>query len=407
MTAGSAQGKSFADPVFSVLEAANKAIQQYGKDQVINASIGTIRDEEENFVTLPFLNQLLRGLSAADIMDYAPISGIAGFAEAAIDYIFGAFRPDSLIAAIATPGGTGGIRNIFYNYSELGSRVLIPDWSWGTYSLIAKECGRQVDYYKLFDENNKFNLASLTSKARELLEDQDHLVVVINTPAHNPTGYSLTEEEWAAVLDVLRDLAKDCNKRIIVLVDVAYMDFAGEPAEARKFFKLFHGLPGNMLIAVAFSMSKSFFAYGLRCGALVAISSSRRVIDEFMSVNAYSTRANWSNVARLPQELLVRIVGDHTLTKEMEQLQSDCRKLLANRAEIFVREAREVGLTICPYRAGFFISVPMENAKAVSERLQAERIFVVPLQKGLRIAVCSVSTRKVSGLAASIKRALG
>lgn len=406
MTAGSAQGKSFVDPVFSVSDAAKRAIQQYGQDRVINASIGTIRDEEEQFVTMPVLHQLLQELPAAAMMDYAPIGGIAGFAQAAIDYTFGASKPESYLAAIATPGGTGGIRNVFFNYAEEGGRILIPDWFWGTYSLIAQECGRQVDFYKLFDEKNRFNLASLEAKARELLQGQDHLVLVFNTPAHNPTGYTLTEEEWAAVLSLLRDLARDFTKRIIVLIDVAYMDFAGEPAETRKFFRLFTGLPENVLITVAFSMSKSFFAYGLRCGALIAVSGSQRVIDEFMAVNTYSTRANWSNVTRLPQELLLRIVKDQALSKQLEALQQDCRKLLARRAEVFVREAQTVDLAICPYQAGFFITVPTENAKQVSERLQGERIFVVPLKKGLRVAVCSVPVRKMPGLATSIKNAL-
>lgn len=406
MTAGSAQGKSFVDPVFSVLAAAKSAIKQYGQDQVINASIGTIYDEEEKFVTLSSLDRLLQGLSAADIMDYAPISGVAGFAEAVVSYTFGASKPESYVAAIATPGGTGAIRNVFFNYAEMGSRILVPDWFWGTYSLIANECGRQVDYYKLFNEDNTFNLASLEAKARELLQSQAHLVVVINTPAHNPTGYSLTEQEWTAVLSVFRELAKDAGKRIVVLIDVAYMDYAGDPAEARKFFRLFQGLPENILITVAFSMSKSFFAYGLRCGALIAVSSSRDVTDEFVAVNAYSTRANWSNVTRLPQELLVRIVNDQALSQEIDALRGHYRELLAQRAQIFVGEAQEAGLAICPYHAGFFISVPTANAKQVCERLQQERIFVVPLKKGLRIAVCSVPTKKMPGLAASIKKAL-
>lgn len=406
MTAGSARGKSFVDPVFSVLGAAKDAMQKYGRDQVVNASIGTIFDEEERFVTLSSLNELFQSLTAEEIMNYAPIRGVAGFDQAAIDYTFGASKPESYIGAIATPGGTGGIRNIFFNYADQGSRIMVPDWFWGTYNLIASEGGRQLDYYELFNEDNTFNLASLEAKAKECLKVQDNLVVVINTPAHNPTGFSLSEQDWEAVLAVFRELAKDFSKRIIILIDVAYMDYAGEYEEVRRFFGLFRNLPENILITVASSMSKSFFAYGLRCGALIGISSSKRVIDEFMEVNAYSTRANWSNVSSLPQQLLVKIVNDASLSQEINDLRAFYRKLMAERAGIFVKEAQEVGLEICPYNAGFFISVPMDNSKSVGERLQEERIFAVPLKKGLRIAVCSVPTRKMAGLAASIKKAL-
>jgi hypothetical protein len=41
-------------------------------------------------------------------MDYAPIKGIPGFAEAAMEFTFGRARPEAYLAAIATPGGTGG-----------------------------------------------------------------------------------------------------------------------------------------------------------------------------------------------------------------------------------------------------------------------------------------------------------
>lgn len=406
MTAGAAQGKSFVDPVFSVLGAAREAIARYGKDQVVNASIGTIYDDEEKLAFIPAVCDLIKSLPPEKMVDYAPIRGIAGFDQAAIDFTFGASKPDSYLAAIATPGGTGAIRNVFYNYAEQGTKILLPDWLWGTYKLIAAEYGRAVDYYRLFNEEYNYNLPSIQAKVTEILKEQDHLVLVFNSPAHNPTGYSLSKQEWEETLSFLKEVAKDHSKRIVLLIDIAYMDYAGEPAPTREFFSLFSGLPENLLVTIAFSMSKSFLSYGLRCGALIGVSSSQRVIDEFLAVNAYSTRANWSNVTILPQQILVELAGNAVLTAEIEQVRAAYRQLMANRAAIFVNEAEQVGLALCPYKAGFFISIPMDNAKAVGERLQQERIFAVPLQKGLRLAVCSIPTKKMAGLATAIKNAL-
>jgi aromatic-amino-acid transaminase len=76
------------------------------------------------------------------------------------------------------------------------------------------------------------------------------------------------------------------------------------------------------------------------------------------------------------------------------------------RGEIFLREAEAVGLEICPYKAGFFISVPATEPEMVVARLQQERVFAVPLEKGVRFAICSVPTSKIPGLAARTKKAM-
>jgi aromatic-amino-acid transaminase len=313
MTAGAAQGKRFVDPVFSVLGAAREAIAKYGKDQVVNASIGTIYDDEEKLAYFPAVSELIKSLPPEQVVDYAPIGGIAGFDQAVLDFAFGKSKPDSYLAAIATPGGTGAIRNVFYNYADAGTKILLPDWLWGAYNLIAGEYGRLVDNYQLFTEKHTYNLPSVQAKVKECLREQDNLVVVFNTPAHNPTGFSLSKNEWEATLSFFKEEAKDSSKRIILLIDVAYMDYAGEPEEIREFFSLLTQLPENLLVTIAFSMSKSFLVYGLRCGALIGVSSSQRVIDEFMAVNAYSTRSNWSNVTTLPQRIMVQVAGDAAL----------------------------------------------------------------------------------------------
>jgi aromatic-amino-acid transaminase len=323
-----------------------------------------------------------------------------------MEFTFGRARPEAYLAAIATPGGTGAIRHVFYNYAEEGSRILIPDWYWGAYAVIAGEFGRHVETFSLFTGENTFNLASFQEKVQELLQEQENLVIVLNSPAHNPTGFSLSLREWQAVLSFLREVARNKTKKITLLVDIAYMDYAGEAEEVRAFFRLFGGLPENIVVTVAFSMSKTFLAYGLRCGALIAISSNRRVVEEFLEVNSYSNRANWSNVTRLPQELLVEIVGNPDLLTRIREERDFYRQLLAGRANIFVREAKEEQLEMCPYFAGFFISLPVAEAKSAASRLQQERVFAVPMKKGLRLAICSIPARKIAGLAAKIKSVL-
>jgi aromatic-amino-acid transaminase len=75
------------------------------------------------------------------------------------------------------------------------------------------------------------------------------------------------------------------------------------------------------------------------------------------------------------------------------------------RADIFVQEAKDCGLPIIPYKAGFFISVPAKNPDAIAEKLHEEHIYIVPLAAGLRVAVCSIPLKQMPGLAAKIYQA--
>ena len=55
---------------------------------------------------------------------------------------------------------------------------------------------RGIETYNLFDEEYRYNLNSIMEKTEELLKTQDNIVIIFNTPAHNPTGYSITLEDW-------------------------------------------------------------------------------------------------------------------------------------------------------------------------------------------------------------------
>ena len=79
---------------------------------------------------------------------------------------------------------------------------------------------------------------------------------------------------------------------------------------------------------------------------------------------------------------------------------------LANRARIFTEEAEKVNLEICPYSAGFFITVPAENSAAVAAKLNEENLFLVPLKRGLRIAICAIPSARIEGMATAIKKAI-
>ena len=400
-----AKGKSAQDKIFGANAAAVAAAAKYGKDAVTNATIGAILDEDEKLVCLPTVEEVFRGLSTNEMIAYAPISGLPEYLDCVLTAAFGNSRPEGYIAAVATAGGTGAIHHAIWNYTETGDTVLCSDWYWGAYKVLCQDMGRNFTTYKMLDENNKFNLPALKEKVDELLAKQDNLLYLLNTPAHNPTGYSLSSEDMDGVLAILKEAAVP-GKNIVFFLDVAYIDYAGEKEEVRKIFKKLSGLPANILCIVGYSMSKGFTMYGQRTGAMIGVSSDKSVIDEFAAINQYTSRATWSNINRPAMRTLATIYSDPELLAKVCAERDYYYQMIKARADLFTKEAEECGLPMLPYVAGFFLSIPAKNPDAICDKLHEDNIFAVPLAAGVRIAVCAVSLKKIKGMAAKVNAAM-
>jgi aromatic-amino-acid transaminase len=394
------------DKIFGINQKAKEMAAQAGADKVVNATIGSLLDDDGNLVILSSVVEVLKNLTPVDYADYAPIAGTPEFIKSIKKAAFGSFVPKAYTEAVATPGGTGAIRNTIQNYSKRGDQVLTSDWYWSPYSTIAQDIERSITTYTLFDAEGKFNIGSFESKVKELLAKQDDLIIILNTPAHNPTGYCFTMEDWNNIINAVNDAAKDSTKKIILLVDVAYLDYAGDEEEHRKFFPLLDNFPSNILVVVAYSLSKSCTMYGMRSGAMICMTQDKEIADEFKTVCAFSSRGTWSNCNRAAMATLSNIYADEDLlAKVTHERQGYCR-MLVERGHTFANVAKEVGLKTVPFEAGFFVTVPCENADEVGLELQKEGIFTVPVGKGLRVSIAAISKERCRMLPPIMKKAI-
>lgn len=394
------------DKIFGISNRAKKMIAEKGADKVINATIGSLLDDDGKLIVLSSVDEVFRGLKPDEYADYAPICGIPAFREAVQKAAFGKFRPKSFTDAVAAPGGTGALRNAIANYSQPGDKVLTSDWHWSPYNTIAGEIRRRVDTFSLFTEDRKFNWQSFREKVLQLLDTQDSLVIILNTPAHNPTGYSLTLGDWDKVTEVLTEAAKK-GKAIALVVDAAYIDFAGDEEECRRFLPKLETMPENVLPIIAYSLSKTFTLYGTRCGALICMAKTREIADEFKRVCEFSSRGSWSNGTKAAQVLLAKIYADDKLLARVSEERARYRDMLLARGRAFEEEAAKVGLEMVPFDAGFFASIPCSDPDGISAQLEKQGLFIVPLAKGLRVSVASVSEEKCRRITAMIKAVMG
>ena len=392
------------DRNFAATGRAKAAIAKKGKAAVINSTVGALFDDNAELVVLKPVEETFRSLSGAELADYAPIAGTPGFKEAVKKALFGSFEPKSFVRVVATPGGTGAISNAVANYSCPGDKILVHNWYWGPYKSIATEQGKSVETFEMFDEEGNFNIADFGYKVSKLLRNQEYLVIILNTPSNNPTGYSLSIEDWYGVKSVLDEVCLD--KKVTLICDTAYIDYAGSEEETRSFLRVIDNLRANILPVIAFSASKTFTMYGARCGAMVCLAHNPDVAAEFERVCSFTARTTWSNSPRAPQMVIEKIYSDPQLLADTNAERDHWREMLLARGQAFEIAAKEAGLETVPFRPGFFVTIPYSDPDRLVLEMAKKDIFLIPVDGGVRVSIAATSETKCRILPAAIKETI-
>ncbi len=134
-------GKKLVDNIFATSKKAKQAIVKFGKENVINATIGSLYNEDEKLAVYDVVESVYRNLPPEDLYAYATnVIGEDDYLEEVIKVVFYEDYKEVLkglhIASIATTGGTGALSNTIKNYMDTGDKVLLPNWMCGTYKNI-------------------------------------------------------------------------------------------------------------------------------------------------------------------------------------------------------------------------------------------------------------------------------
>ena len=392
------------DTVFAIVAKAKQAKKELGEDQVVDATIGSLYDENGKIVAFDSVFNTLKELPNEVMAAYAgSFTGNPSYREHVYEWIVGD-RSKLAHSVIATPGGTGAVSITISEMLDEGETLIIPEICWGSYSLMASMDNLKTKSYSLF-EGDHFNIASFKNVCEEVMQQQKKVVVVLNDPCHNPTGYSLSAEEWDEVVNTLNELGK--QGPVILLNDIAYIDFAYRGKAARDYIRKFDHISENVFVVIAFSISKSMTSYGMRCGAAILLAQNQKSVREVEIVFEKSARAIWSNVNNSAMENFVTVI---TQKKDGYEEEKDSYvKLLKERSSIFTSEADACGLACYPYKEGFFVTLKVEDNQLrdqFHEAMMNEHIYTVKVNKGIRVAVCSLPVQKCYGLAKRMKEIL-
>jgi aromatic-amino-acid transaminase len=246
----------------------------------------------------------------------------------------------------------------------------------------------------MFDDAGGLDVAALDEALGGQLARQGRALVFLNDPCHNPTGYSMSDAEWRAVVERLAAHAEKGS--VTLLVDTAY--FAFNPRDPRAFLAHLRPLLGKAGLLFAWSASKTFTHYGLRVGALVACVPDAEERAATAAALSYSCRGTWSNCSRGGLAAITRLLTDPAMRAACIEERARLTKLLSARVHAFNEHARPKKLVYPRYEGGFFVTVFADDARARAQRMKDAGVFVVPSKGALRVALCSVAERDVARL---------
>jgi aromatic-amino-acid transaminase len=391
------QGRPSDDPIFALNR---EATQRRDKGEaIVNATVGSLLDDDGRLSVLPTAARVVREVPEGDWAAYAPIAGTPGFLSAVIEDLFSTQpRLKESALAVATPGGTGALRHAVDNFLERGQSILTTSYYWGPYKTLTDEADRRVATFSMFDASGSLDIDALDRALREQVKAQGRVLLFLNDPCHNPTGYSMRPAEWKAV--VLRLLAHSETAPITLLVDCAY--FAYAPGDPRAFLAELVPLLGRVGLLFAWSASKTFTHYGLRVGALVAclVDEAERTMTS--AALSYSSRGTWSNCNRGGLTAITRLLVDPELSKAANSERESLKRMLQERVRAFNVAAPLKKLAYPRYDGGFFVTVFHREAEAKALAMKEMGVFVVPQPGALRVALCGVAERDVERLVAAL-----
>ncbi len=246
---------------------------------------------------------------------YTGLAGEAAFHAALSGLILGDSVPKDRIAAAATIGGTGAIRQALelIKLASPAATVWLSNPTWPNHPSILRYLGMATSEYRYFNAETRG--VDFEGMVADLGHAKPGDVVLLHGCCHNPTGANLTLAEWAAVADLIN------AKRAIPFIDLAYQGFGdGLDADAAP-TRLIAAICPEVLIAT--SCSKNFGIYRERTGLLIALGTGEGRATTQANL-AWLNRQNYSFPPDHGARLVTTVLQDPALTtdwqRELEQM---------------------------------------------------------------------------------------
>jgi len=272
-----------------------------------------------------------------EVQDSKVYTGLAGdpaFADAMIDLVLGGAVPRDKIAAAATPGGTGAVRQAFelIQMARPDARVFVSDPTWPNHLSILAYLGIEMVPYRYFDEETRG--VDFDGLMADLKAARKGDVVLLHGCCHNPTGANLNSAQWDDVIALLLETGAT------PMIDIAYQGFGeGLEEDAAATRKVAAAVPECIIAA---SCSKNFGIYRERTGLLMVVSADGGARALNQGTLAYLNRQNFSFPPDHGARLVTMILTDDALRADWQAELEEVRLSMLGLREQLAQELQKL-----------------------------------------------------------------
>jgi len=312
-----------ADKILALVQ----AYREDPRDTKIDLGVGVYKDASGN-------TPVMRAVKAAeqriwenqDTKAYTGLAGDPAYSNAMAALVLGDAVPRGAIAAAATPGGTGAVRQAFelVRMANPEARVFVSDPTWPNHLSILSYLGMEVVNYRYFDSAT--GGVNFDGMIEDLKTAKKGDVVLLHGCCHNPTGANLNSSEWDAVIEALQSTGA------VPMIDIAYQGFGdGLEADAAATRKVASSVPECLIAA---SCSKNFGIYRERTGILMLVASeAAQGLNQ--ATLAFLNRQNYSFPPDHGARIVSTILTDDELKADwMAELEDVRNAMLALREQL-------------------------------------------------------------------------
>ena len=315
-------------PILSLME----RFKEDPRSDKVNLSIGVYYNEEGIIPQLQAVAEAEARLNAVPhgASLYLPMEGLNAYRNTIAPLLFGADHPvlaQKRVATIKTLGGSGALKvgaDFLKKYFP-DSGVWVSDPTWENHVAIFEGAGFNVETYPWFDsETNGVRVEALLEKLKTL---PARSIVLLHPCCHNPTGADLTNDQWDAVIEVLK------ARNLIPFLDIAYQGFgAGMEDDAYAIRAVASaGLP----VLVSNSFSKIFSLYGERVGGLSVVCEDAEAASRVLGQLKATVRRIYSSPPNFGAQVVATVLGDEQLKASwLAEVESMRKRILSMRQEL-------------------------------------------------------------------------
>jgi len=371
----------------------SKIVKEDKRSNVINATVGFIRDESGEIFIPKVVQQAWKQVKIEPATYLSPKNeyewlGAEDFIQGALHLILEKTKPED-VASLGTVGGTGAVFSFLMFYARIVKKpeILLSSPTWPNHTGICEHLGYKIKTYQ-HAHDHQYNFEAHAQAIKK--QSAGSVVLFHSARTHNPSGVNPTKHQW-------KELAKLMSDKV-AFFDAAYLGLDTSVTEDSFAFNHFHeqGIP----TAVAVSFSKNAGLYNQRTGILLLPQKDRKQALGLQRMLNALARIVYSSPPAQGERVMAQVLSNSQSRSQWQAELEEMNLTIQKRRAIVAEFMPRLGFTSKQF--GLFSMLPLNLEQVVELRHK----YGVYLTDSGRINLGGVTTKQIPILAESLSRVM-